>query len=60
MPYGTPPVARQLEHGRFNRFLATLPPHEFALLAFSSRRWWPAAVDRNIHRGDSRYPGSRI
>src|SRR5215510_3893084 len=33
MPYGTPPVARQLEHGRFNRFLATLPPHEFSLLA---------------------------
>ena len=33
MPYGTPPVARQLEHGRFNRFLATLPPHDFALLA---------------------------
>src|SRR5438445_10515328 len=33
MPYGTPPVARQLEHGRFNRFLATLPPHAFALLA---------------------------
>src|SRR5437764_13231450 len=33
MPHGTPPVARQLEHGRFNRFLATLPPHDFALLA---------------------------
>src|SRR5438094_1976577 len=33
MPYGTPPVARQLEHRRFNRFLATLPPHDFALLA---------------------------
>ena len=33
MPYGTPPLARQLEHGRFNRFLATLPPHEFGLLA---------------------------
>src|SRR5262245_53333264 len=33
MPYGTPPLARQLEHGRFNRFLATLPPHDFALLA---------------------------
>src|SRR5207253_9198961 len=33
MPYSTPPVARQLEHGRFNRFLATLPPHDFALLA---------------------------
>jgi hypothetical protein len=27
MPYGTPPRAQQLvEHGRFNRFLATLPP----------------------------------
>jgi CRP-like cAMP-binding protein len=33
MPYGTPPPARQLEHGRFNRFLATLPPHDFSLLA---------------------------
>jgi CRP-like cAMP-binding protein len=27
------PRARQLEDGRFNRFLATLPPHDFALLA---------------------------
>jgi CRP-like cAMP-binding protein len=33
MAYGTPPLARQLEHGRFNRFLATLPPHDFSLLA---------------------------
>src|SRR5215813_7169061 len=33
MLYGTPPLARQLEHGRFNRFLATLPPHDFSLLA---------------------------
>jgi len=33
MPYGTPPVARQLEHGKFNRFLAALPPHDFSLLA---------------------------
>jgi CRP-like cAMP-binding protein len=33
MPYGTPPLARQLEHGRYNRFLATLPPHDFSLLA---------------------------
>src|SRR5215467_7515265 len=33
MPYGTPPLARQLEHGRFNRFLAILPPHDFSLLA---------------------------
>src|SRR5712671_5455775 len=30
MPYGTPP--RQLERGRSNRFLAALPPHDFALL----------------------------
>ena len=29
MPYGTPPLARQPEHGRFNRFLASLPPHDF-------------------------------
>ena len=33
MPYGTTPLARQLEHEPFNRFLATLPPHAFALLA---------------------------
>src|SRR5262249_40233773 len=33
MPHGTPPFAGQLEHGRFNRFLATLPPHDFSLLA---------------------------
>jgi CRP-like cAMP-binding protein len=34
MPYSTPPRAQQLiEHGRFNRFLATLPPHDFSLLA---------------------------
>src|SRR5262249_7912025 len=31
MPYGTPPVARRLEHS--NRFLAALPPHDFSLLA---------------------------
>src|SRR4029450_3007927 len=33
MPYGTSPAARQLEHGKFNRFLAALPPHDFSLLA---------------------------
>jgi CRP-like cAMP-binding protein len=33
MPYVTPPLARQLEHGRSNHFLATLPPHDFSLLA---------------------------
>src|SRR5215467_633259 len=33
MPYGTPPLARQPEHGRFNRFLASLPPHDFSLRA---------------------------
>ena len=32
MPYGTPSLARQPEHGRFNRFLAGLPPHDFSLL----------------------------
>jgi hypothetical protein len=31
MPYGTPP--RRLESGRSNRFLAIVPPHDFALLA---------------------------
>src|SRR5499433_2553450 len=33
MRYGRPPVAQRLEHGKFNRFLATLPPHDFSLLA---------------------------
>ena len=33
MPYGTTPVARQLEHGKPNRFLAALPPRDFSLLA---------------------------
>jgi hypothetical protein len=33
MPYGTFPIARQLEHGKSNRFLAALPPHDFSLLA---------------------------
>jgi CRP-like cAMP-binding protein len=33
MPDGTPPIARHLERGRFNRFLAILPPHDFSLLA---------------------------
>jgi CRP-like cAMP-binding protein len=33
MPYGAPAVAGQLEDGKFNRFLPTLPPHDFALLA---------------------------
>ena len=33
MPYRMPPLAWQLEHGRFNRFLASLPPHYFSLLA---------------------------
>src|SRR6266508_4531940 len=33
MPYGTTPVARQLEHGKSNRFLAALPPRDFSLLA---------------------------
>src|SRR6516164_10599217 len=33
MPYGTTPVARQLGHGKSNRFLAALPPRDFSLLA---------------------------
>jgi CRP-like cAMP-binding protein len=33
MPYATPLIARQLERGRFNRFLAILPPQDFSLLA---------------------------
>jgi CRP-like cAMP-binding protein len=45
MPHGTPPLARQLEHGRFNRFLATLPPHGFSLLAPHLRT---LALDRGV------------
>src|SRR5262249_19637290 len=33
MPHGTPPPARQLEHGRVNRSLAASPPYDFSLLA---------------------------
>jgi hypothetical protein len=34
MPHAKPPLAGQFdEHGRFNRFLATLPSHDFSLLA---------------------------
>jgi CRP-like cAMP-binding protein len=34
MRYGTSPLARQaVEYGPSNRFLATLPPHDFSLLA---------------------------
>jgi CRP-like cAMP-binding protein len=33
MPYGAPPLVRQLEDERFNRFLGALPPHDFSLLA---------------------------
>src|SRR5215831_2132847 len=33
MPYGALPAARRLEHGKFNRFLAALPAHDFSLLA---------------------------
>ena len=32
MPHGIPPFTRRPERGRSNRFLATLPPHDFALL----------------------------
>jgi CRP-like cAMP-binding protein len=32
MPYGTSPIARQLERERFNRFLTILPLHDFSLL----------------------------
>jgi CRP-like cAMP-binding protein len=33
MPHGTSSATRQLEHGKFNRFLSALPPHDFSLLA---------------------------
>jgi len=48
MPYGPPPLARQLEHGRFNRFLATLPRHDFSLLA-PRLRTIPLARDAMLH-----------
>jgi CRP-like cAMP-binding protein len=32
MPHGISPFTRRPERGRSNRFLATLPPHDFALL----------------------------
>src|SRR5215831_8396961 len=45
MPYSTAPLARQIEHGRFNRFLASLPPHDFSLLAPHLRT---AALERGV------------
>jgi CRP-like cAMP-binding protein len=37
-PFESPPIARQLEPGKFNRFLATLPRHDFTLLASYLRK----------------------
>jgi CRP-like cAMP-binding protein len=37
-PRQTAPRGRQLEDGRFNRFLTTLPPHDFALLVPQLRK----------------------
>jgi CRP-like cAMP-binding protein len=45
MPYGAPPIVRQLERRPFNRFLATLPPHDFSLLAPHLR---PIALKRGV------------
>jgi CRP-like cAMP-binding protein len=45
MPYDKPPIARQLERGRFNRFLARLPPHDFSLLAPHLR---PVTLERGV------------
>jgi CRP-like cAMP-binding protein len=46
MPYGTPPRAQQLvEHGRFNRFLATLPPQDFSVLA---PHLWTSRLERGM------------
>ena len=45
MPYGASPIARQLERRRLNRFLATLPPHDFSLLAPHLR---PIALERGV------------
>jgi CRP-like cAMP-binding protein len=45
MPDGTPPIARQLQRGRFNRFLAILPPHDFSRLAEHLRT---VALERGV------------
>jgi CRP-like cAMP-binding protein len=45
MSYGERPIARQLERGRFNRFLATLLPHDFSMLAPHLR---PIALKRGV------------
>ena len=50
MPHSTPPLARQLDHGSFNRFLATLSPHDFALLA-------PHLRTARLERGVQLLPG---
>ena len=36
MPYDTPPLARQLEHGQFNRFLANIAAARFLAAGASS------------------------
>jgi CRP-like cAMP-binding protein len=46
MPYGTSPLARQpVEYGRSNQFLATLPPHDFSILAPHLRT---VALERSV------------
>ena len=45
MPYGTPPLLPGSSRGRFNRFLATLPPHDFSLLASHLRT---LALERGV------------
>jgi CRP-like cAMP-binding protein len=50
MPDGTLPIARQLERGRFNRFLAMLPPHDFSRLAPHLRT---VALERGVMLHDA-------
>jgi hypothetical protein len=50
MPDGTPPIARPLERGRFNRFLAMLPPHDFSRLAPHLRT---VALERGVMLHDA-------
>ena len=45
MSHGERPIVRQLERGRFNRFLATLLPHDFSML---SPHFRPIALKRGV------------
>ena len=47
MPYGTPPLAQQLEHGQFNRFLANIAAARF-LAAGASSAHGPTRTGRDV------------